>query len=99
MACLKAVVSNMHSSLECFFRSQIMHDPSLLADTACELSLLTWIDHTRLRCSFSETYITCVCLVSFQMRISPSAPPEIILSPSDVEVTAVHPWLCASLMT
>ena len=71
----------------------MMHDPSLLADTAWELSLLTWMDQTLLRCSLRDTYIIWVCLVIFQILISPSAPPEMILSPSAVEVTAVHPWL------
>lgn len=89
----------MHKSLECFLRSHKIQDPSLLADTAWLLSLLTWMDQTLLRCYFKETSITWVCLVTFQIRIYPSAPPEIILYPSEVIVTEVQPWLWASLIT
>lgn len=76
-----------------------MHDPSPLAETACELSLLIWIDQTLLLCSFNEASMTCVCFEILQIRIYPSAPPEMILVPSEVAVTDVHPWLWASLMT
>ena len=99
MACLKAVDSKRHSNLVLLLRSQMMQEPSLLALTAWELSRLIWIDHTLLRCSFIDASITCVCLVIFQILISPSAPPDIMRSPSEVAVTAVQPWLWASLMT
>ncbi len=68
-----------------------MQDPSPLALTACELSLLTSIDQTCPRCYLSEAYITWVCLVILQILIYPYAPPEIILCPSDVAVTDVQP--------
>lgn len=98
-ACLNAVDSNKHKSLVWDLRSHIMQEPSPLAETAWLLSLLIWIDQTRLLCYLSEASMTWVCLVIFQILISPSAPPEIILFPSFVAVTDVHPWLWASLIT
>jgi hypothetical protein len=77
----------------------MIQEPSLLALTACVLSLLIWIDHTRLLCYFKDASMNCVCFVIFHILIYPSAPPEMILYPSDVVVTAVHPWLWASLIT
>ena len=91
MACLKAVDSNRQRTLVLLFKSQIMQEPSLLALTAWVLSLLIWIDQTLLLCSFKDASMNCVCLVIFQILIYPSAPPEIILSPSEVVVTAVQP--------
>lgn len=98
-ACLNAVDSKRHNNRVWDLRSQMIHEPSPLADTAWELSLLIWMDHTLLRCSLREVYMTWVCFDNFHILIYPSAPPEIILVPSEVAVTAVHPWLWASLMT
>lgn len=98
-ACLNAVDSKRHNILVWFLRSQIIHEPSPLALTAWVFYLFTYIDQTCPRCSFNEASITWVCFVILQILIYPSAPPETILCPSDVAVTEVHPWLCASLIT
>ena len=55
---LKAVLSKRHKILVWDLRSQMIQDPSPLAETACELSLLIWMDQTLLLCSFNEASMT-----------------------------------------
>merc|ERR1712232_1026871 len=96
---LNIVDSKRHSERVFVPRSQMIHEPSEDAETACESSFLTWMLQTRPVCSFKDASISVFCKPILQVRTSPSIPPVMMRPQSFVTPIAVTPFLCASLIT